>query len=160
MTSDTYNQHNNQANVLELLEERAEIVKERVKAGKVLVQKNIRTRTINVPVELHEEYLTVQLAQGDEATQAFLAGNYEDKDVIARFDQAQGGGQVTLNGKPLVLGEMVEIVLSREVAIVTKKTHAVEEVSLHTFSQTHTHTLATELRHEELYIEGEEFIKP
>lgn len=148
-----YGEHNE---TLELLEERATVIKERIKAGKVVMQKNVRTRTINVPVELNEEYLTVQLTQGDEPTQTFLAGDYADKEVVARFDQTQGA-KVTINGRTLNLGESVEIILSREVAIVTKQTHAVEEVSMHTFSETQTHTLATELRHEELVVNEQRY---
>lgn len=151
-----YSEHNEQPQTLELLEERATVTKERIKAGKVVMQKNVRTRTINVPVELNEEYLTVQLTQGDEPTQAFLAGDYADKEVVARFDQTQGA-KVTINGRALNLGESVEIVLSREVAIVTKQTHAIEEVSMHTFSETQTHTLATELRHEELVVNEQRY---
>lgn len=145
------------AGTLELLEERAKVITDRIVAGKVSIHKNIRTRTVNVPVELHEEYLTVQVSHGDEAAQAFLADDYEDKDVIARFDESTGG-TVTINGKPLQVGDSVEIVLSREVAIVTKRTHAVEEVALHTYSDTKTHTLATELRREELAVDGEQFL--
>lgn len=143
---------------LELLEERANVLKDKVVAGKVTIKKNIRTRTVDVPITLEEEYLTVQVSQGDEYTQAFLAGAYDEKDVIAHFDDTKPN-TVTINGKPLLAGESVEIVLSRQVAIVTKKTHVVEEVALHTYTDTQMHTLATELRREELHVEGEDYLK-
>lgn len=143
---------------LELLEERANVLKDKVVAGKVTIKKNIRTRTVDVPITLEEEYLTVQVSQGDEDTQAFLAGAYDEKDVIAHFDDIKPN-TVTINGKPLLEGEGVEIVLSRQVAVVTKKTHVVEEVALHTYTDTQTHTLATELRREELHVEGEDYLK-
>lgn len=142
---------------LELLEERANVITDKVIAGKVVVSKSVRTRTVDVPVELQEEILTIQVAQGDDTAQAMLTGNYDDKDVIAHFDDTLSS-VVSINGKPLAVGESVDIVLSRQVAIVTKKTHAVEEVALHTYTDTKTHTLTTELRREELEVVGESYL--
>ena len=142
---------------LELLEERAQVLKDKITAGKVVVSKAIRTRTVNVPVELQEEILTIEVKEGDTTAQTMLAGSYDDKDVIAHFDETLSS-VVTINGEPLAVGESVDIVLSRQVAIVTKKTHAVEEVALHTYTDTTTHTLATELRREELEVVGESYL--
>lgn len=143
---------------LELLEERANIVTDKITAGKVTIQKHVRTRTVDIPVELQEEYLTIQLSLGDENSQDFLEGSYDEKDVIAYLDESEQS-VVTVNGKPLVAGEPVQIVLSRQTAVVVKRTHAVEEVALHTYTDTKTHTLSTTLRREELHVDGEDYIK-
>lgn len=143
---------------LELLEERADIVTDKITAGKVTIQKHVRTRTVDIPVELQEEYLTVQLSLGGKDSQELLEGSYDEKDVVAYLDETTQS-TVTINGKPLVVGEPVEIVLSRQTAVVVKKTHAVEEVALHIYTDTKTHTLSTTLRREELHIDGEDYIK-
>lgn len=143
---------------LELLEERAEVVKDKIVAGKVVIQKQIRMHTVNVPVELQEEFLIVRYV-ADPASAQFLTGDYEQKDVIAHFDETISA-QVTLNGEPLALGQETELVLSRQIAVVTKKTHAIEEVAIETFTETKTHSLTTELRREELVVDGEEYITP
>lgn len=143
---------------LELLEERAKVITNKTVAGKVTVQKHVRTRTVDIPVELEEEYLTVQLSQGDTDAQAFLDGSYDEKDIITYLDETTPN-VVTINGKPLIAGEPVEIVLSRQTAVVIKRTYAVEEVALHTYTDTKTHTLATTLRREELHVDGEDYIK-
>lgn len=139
---------------LELLEERADVVKKNVLAGKVVVSKTVHTRTVNVPIELKEEILTIQvIAQDDDGV---LVGDYDDQELIQHFDETTES-VVTLNDKPLALGESVEIILSRETATVTKKTHAVEEVALRTYTDTTTHELTTELRHEELQVNAESY---
>lgn len=142
---------------LELLEERAKIIKDVVKSGEITISKNVRTKVINVPVELQETYLTIQINRGSDEDSAMLSGDYDDKEVIATFTESTTPN-ITLNGKPLTLDNAVEIILSRETAVVTKKTYAVEEVALTTYTDTHTHTLATELRREELHIEGEDLL--
>ena len=64
---------------LELLEERPVINKERLDVGKVTVTKHTRTKTINVPIELIEEYITVRTDYQDAESQDLLSGNYDDK---------------------------------------------------------------------------------
>lgn len=139
---------------LELLEERADVVKKSVLAGKVVVSKTVNTRTVNVPVELKEEILTIQVIGQDDS--GVLLGDYDDQELITYVDETSQS-TVMLNDKPLAFGESVEIVLSREVATVTKKTHAVEEVALRTYTDTTTHELATELRREELQVNAESY---
>lgn len=133
---------------LELLEERANVIKDKITQGVVTLRKQTLTRTVNVPVELTEEQLVIEVVGED----PMLAGDYLDKDVIAQFSDTVTA-PVMLNGKPLHLGEQATIVLSRETAVITKKTHTVQEVALHTHKDTKTHTLATELRHEELVVD-------
>lgn len=148
---------NKQVGKLELLEERARVIKDVVTAGKVTIQKHVRTKIVNVPVQLNETYLSIQVDRGDEQTQAMLAGDYDDKDVIATFADSTAA-LVSLNGEPLSLHEPVELVLSRETAVVTKKTHAVQEVALTTYTDTQTHSLATQLQKEVLHIDGEQYL--
>lgn len=141
---------------LELLEERANVIKEVVKSGEVTITKNVRTKVVNVPVELQETYLTIQIDHGDDQTYHMLSGEYDDKEVIATFSEPSTPN-ITLNGQNLSLDKPVQVILSRETAVVTKKTYVVEEVALTTYTDVHTHTLATELRREELHIDGEDF---
>ena len=56
------NEANNTGQIghLELLEERPVVNKERLDVGKVTVTKHTRTKTIDVPIELVEEYITVR----------------------------------------------------------------------------------------------------
>lgn len=143
----------NTAQTLELLEERAEVVKKSILAGKVVVGKTVNIRTVNVPVELKEEILTIHVVGGDSGV---LSGDYDNQELISYIDETSQSA-IMLNDKPLALGEQVEIVLSREVATVIKKTHAVEEVSLRTYTETTTHELATELRREELEVNAESY---
>lgn len=142
---------------LELLEERARVIKDVITAGKVTIQKHVRTKVINVPVHLDETYLSIQVDYGDEPTQDMLSGDYDDKEVIARFTDSIAS-LVSLNGKPLAFDEPVELVLSRETAVVTKKTYAVQEVALTTYTDTQTHTLATQLQKEVLQVDGEQYL--
>lgn len=144
------------AGKLELLEERAHVVKDVIIAGKVSIQKHVRTKVVNVPVHLEETYLSIQINRGDSATQAMLAGDYDDKDVIATFADSVAN-VVTLNGEVLSVDEPVEIILSRQTAVVSKKTYVVEEVALTTYTDTQKHTLATQLQKEVLDIEGKDY---
>ena len=50
---------------LELLEERAEVQKQRVNTGKVILSKKIHTRTVNIPITLTEEHLVITYQQDD-----------------------------------------------------------------------------------------------
>ena len=76
-------QTNNTVNVghLELLEERPVINKERLDVGKVTVTKHSRTKTVEVPIELVEEYITIRTEYHDAESQDLLSGNYDDKDI-------------------------------------------------------------------------------
>ncbi len=146
---------------LELLEERPVINKERLDVGKVTVTKHTRTRTIDVPIELIEEYITVNTAYHDSESQDLLSGKFEEKDILRHVEPSlDSKAVVTINGKQVNIGDApVEIVLSRQVATITKDTYAIQEIDISKTTHTHTDTIAVELKHEELEVSEEGFLK-
>lgn len=145
---------------LELLEERPVVSKERLDVGKVTVTKHARTKTITVPIELIEEYITVETQYSDEDSQALLVGDYNDKDVVQHIEPAlDSHAVVTINGKQVEVGDApLEIVISRQVAIITKDTHVIQEVEIHKTTHVHTDTIPVTLQHEELEVFEEGFL--
>ena len=145
---------------LELLEERPVISKERIDVGKVLITKHTRTKTVNVPIELLEEYITVQTEFGNDEQQNLLTGNYEDKDVVRHVTPSlDNKAVITVNGNQVEIGDSpVEIVISRQIATVTKDTYVVQEVNVSKTTHTHTDTVAVALQHEELDVNEEGFL--
>lgn len=145
---------------LELLEERPVVSKERVDVGKVVVTKHTRTKTVNVPIELLEEYITVQTEFSNDEQQDLLTGNYEDKDVVRHVAPTlDNKAVVTINGNQVEIGDSpVEIVISRQIATVTKDTYVVQEVNVSKTTHTHTDSVAVALQHEELEVTEEGFL--
>jgi len=145
---------------LELLEERPVVNKERLDVGKVTVTKHARTRTIEVPIELVEEYITVTTAYEDSESQDMLSGNFDDKDILRHVEPSlDSKAVVTINGKQVEIGDVpVEIVLSRQVATITKDTYAIQEIDISKTTHTHTDTIEVELKHEELDVNEEGFL--
>lgn len=145
---------------LELLEERPVINKERLDVGKVTVSKHTRTKTITVPIELVEEYVTIQTEYNDGDSQALLTGDYDDKDIVRHIEPSlDSRAVVTINGNQVDIGdEPVEIILSRQVANITKDTYAVQEVAVSKTTHTHTDSIQVELQHEELDVQEEGFL--
>lgn len=152
-----------QANVnhLELLEERPVVNKERLDVGKVTVTKHSRTKTINVPIDLVEEYITIRTEYNDAQSQDLLSGNYDDKDILRHVEPSlDSKAVVTINGKQTEIGDApVEIILSRQVATITKETYAIQEVEVKKTTHTHTDSIQVELRHEELEVTEEGFLE-
>ena len=146
---------------LELLEERPVINKERLDVGKVTITKHTRTRTIDVPIELIEEYITVNTAYYDNESQDLLSGRFEEKDILRHVEPSlDSKAVVTINGKQVEIGDApVEIVLSRQVATITKDTYVIQEIDISKSTHTHTDTIAVELKHEELDVSEEGFLK-
>ena len=149
-----------QGGYLELLEERPVVNKERLDVGKVTVTKHTRTKTIDVPVELVEEYITIRTEFDDAESQDLLSGNYDEKDVLRHVEPSlDSKAVITINDKQVELGDVpVEIVLSRQVATVTKETYAVQEVNISKTVHTHTDTIQVALKHEELDVKEEGFL--
>lgn len=145
---------------LELLEERPVINKERLDVGKVTVTKHARTKTIDVPIELVEEYITVQTEFYDSDSQDLLSGHYDDKEVLRHVEPSlDSKAVITINGKQVDVSDApVEIVISRQVATITKDTYAVQEVAVSKTTHTHTDSIAVELKHEELDVHEEGFL--
>ncbi len=152
---------NNSGGYLELLEERPVINKERLDVGKVTVTKHTRKRTIEVPIELVEEYITINTAYHDSESQDLLSGKFEEKDILRHVEPSlDSKAVVTINGKQVEIGDApVEIVLSRQVATITKDTYAIQEIDISKTTHTHTDTIAVELKHEELEVSEEGFLK-
>ena len=146
---------------LELLEERPVVNKERLDVGKVTVTKHSRTRTIEVPIELVEEYITVTTAYHNSESQDLLSGNFDEKDILRHVEPAlDSKAVVTINGKQVDIGDApVEIILSRQVATITKDTYAIQEIDISKTKHTHTDTIQVELKHEELDVSEEGFLE-
>ncbi len=150
-----------QAGYLELLEERPVVNKERLDVGKVTVTKHTRTKTIEVPIELIEEYITIRTEFHDAQSQDLLSGNYDEKDVLRHVEPSLGSkAVVTINDKQVEIGDApIEIVLSRQVATVTKDTYAVQEIDISKTTHTHTDSIQVVLKHEELDVTEEGFLE-
>ena len=145
---------------LELLEERPVINKERLDVGKVTVTKHRRTKTIEVPIELIEEYITVRTDYQDAESQDLLSGDYDDKDILRHVEPAlDSKAVVTINGKQVEIGDApIEIVLSRQVATITKYTHVIQEIEINKTTHTHTDSIQVALQHEELDVKEEGYL--
>ena len=143
---------NSNGGYLELLEERPVVNKERLDVGKVTVTKHFRTKTIQVPIELVEEYITVRTDYHDSESQDLLSGNYDDKDILRHVEPSlDSKAVVTINGKQIEIGDApIEIILSRQVATITKDTYVIQEVAIEKTTHTHTDSIEIELKHEEL----------
>lgn len=145
---------------LELLEERPVVNKERLDVGKVTVTKHSRTKTVQVPIELVEEYITVRTDYNDSESQDLLSGNYDDKDILRHVEPSlDSKAVVTINGKQVEIGDIpVEIILSRQVATITKDTYVIQEVAIEKTTHTHTDSIEVELKHEELDVTEEGYL--
>lgn len=145
---------------LELLEERPVINKERLDVGKVTVTKHRRTKTIEVPIELVEEYITVRTDYQDTESQDLLSGNYDDKDILRHVEPSlDSKAVVTINGKQVEIDDApIEIVLSRQVATITKDTHIIQEIEINKTTHTHTDSIQVALQHEELDVKEEGYL--
>ena len=145
---------------LELLEERPVVNKERLDVGKVTVTKHARTKTIDVPIELVEEYITIRTEYHDAKSQDLLSGNYDEKDILRHVEPSlDSKAVVTVNGKQIEIGdEPIEIILSRQVATITKDTYAIQEIDINKTTHTHTDSIQVVLKHEELDVKEEGFL--
>lgn len=152
--------NNRDGGYLELLEERPVVNKERLDVGKVTVTKHFRTKTIDVPIELIEEYITVRTEYQDTQSQDLLSGNYDDKDILRHVEPSlDSKAVVTINGNQVEIGDApIEIVLSRQIATITKDTYVVQEVAIEKTTHTHTDSIEVELKHEELDVTEEGFL--
>ncbi|MDN3453775.1 MULTISPECIES: DUF2382 domain-containing protein [unclassified Psychrobacter] len=152
-------QAHNTVNVghLELLEERPVINKERLDVGKVTVTKHSRTKTVDVPIELIEEYITIRTEYHDAESQDLLSGDYDGKDILRHVEPSlDSKAVVTINGKQVEIGdEPIDIVLSRQVATITKDTYAIQDIEINKSTHVHTDSIQVELKHEELDVTEE-----
>jgi len=142
---------------IELLEERAVVDKERLDIGKVTVTKQVRTKTINVPVELVEEVMVIETEYYDADSRQFLTTTASDEDLIRHIEPTlQSRPSITVNGSEMFLDqEPIEIVLSRQVAVIKKETYAVQDVAIEKSTHIHKDTFDVELKHEELDVKEE-----
>lgn len=142
---------------LELLEERAVVDKERLDIGKVTVRKQIKTKTVNIPIELVEEVLVIETDYYDANSRRFLNTESREEDLVRLIEPTLNSKpSLTINGSEVFLDEEpVEVVLSRQVAVVKKETHAVQDVSIEKSTHIHKDTFDVELKHEELDINEE-----
>ena len=160
ISSNNIDKSNHNVGHLELLEERPVINKERLDVGKVTVTKHARTKTIDVPIELVEEYITIRTEYHDAKSQDLLSGNYDEKDILRHVEPSlDSNAVVTVNGKQIEIGdEPIEIILSRQVATITKDTYAIQEIDINKTTHTHTDSIQVVLKHEELDVKEEGFL--
>ena len=160
ISSNNIDKSNHNVGHLELLEERPVINKERLDVGKVTVTKHARTKTIDVPIELVEEYITIRTEYHDAKSQDLLSGNYDEKDILRHVEPSlDSKAVVTVNGKQIKIGdEPIEIILSRQVATITKDTYAIQEIDINKTTHTHTDSIQVALKHEELDVKEEGFL--
>lgn len=160
ISSNNIDKSNHNVGHLELLEERPVINKERLDVGKVTVTKHARTKTIDVPIELVEEYITIRTEYHDAKSQDLLSGNYDEKDILRHVEPSlDSKAVVTVNGKQIEIGdEPIEIVLSRQVATITKDTYAIQEIDINKTTHIHTDSIQVALKHEELDVKEEGFL--
>ena len=160
ISSNNIDKSNHNVGHLELLEERPVINKERLDVGKVTVTKHARTKTIDVPIELVEEYITIRTEHHDAKSQDLLSGNYDEKDILRHVEPSlDSKAVVTVNGKQIEIGdEPIEIILSRQVATITKDTYAIQEIDINKTTHTHTDSIQVVLKHEELDVKEEGFL--
>ena len=160
ISSNNIDKSNHNVGHLELLEERPVINKERLDVGKVTVTKHARTKTIDVPIELVEEYITIRTEYHDAKSQDLLSGNYDEQDILRHVEPSlDSKAVVTVNGKQIEIGdEPIEIVLSRQVATITKDTYAIQEIDINKTTHTHTDSIQVVLKHEELDVKEEGFL--
>lgn len=151
---------NNQVGHIELLEERAVVNKERLDVGKITVSKHQRSKTVEVPIELVEEVLTIRTEYHDADSQDLLTGHYDEKDILRHVEPSLDSvAVVNINGKRIEVGsDPVEIVLTRQVATITKETYAIQEIDIEKSIHTHTDSIQVALRHEELDVKEEGFL--
>ncbi|MFL1732830.1 YsnF/AvaK domain-containing protein [Moraxella oculi] len=156
MTTDHLIDKPNNYQTLELLEERAHINKDRVSTGKVVLSKQTRSRTVNLPITLTEEYLVITYKEDNSLLNH--QPNNNDASINVIDNTTNSHTQISINDQmhSLTLDTPVEILLSRETAIVTKSTHSIEEVRLDTKTISKEHIFTTELKKEVLDIKGDE----
>lgn len=143
---------------LELLEERAQVDKYRINKGKVVLSKQTRVRTVDVPIKLTEEYLVIEYQQPPELSNTDII---TDEYLVSVIDTpASAATEIHLNGKSVTLSPNapIEIMLSQETASVHKTTHIVESINLDIHTTTKSHTLTTQLQKEVLSIEDGEHL--
>lgn len=139
---------------IELLEERAVVDKERLDVGKITATKHVRTRTVNVPIELSEEVLVIDTEYYDADSQRFLANDVGDQDIIRHIEPTLNHtATIKVNGSDISLEDgPVEIVISRQVAVIKKETYAVQDIAIEKSTHVHKDSFEVELRHEELEV--------
>ena len=144
---------------IELLEERAVVDKERLDVGKVTVTKQVRTKTVNIPVELVEEVMVIETEYYDADSKHLLTTTASEADLVRHIEPTlDSKPSITVNGKQVLLDqEPVEIVLSRQVAVIKKETYAVQDVAIEKSTHVHKDTFDVELKHEELDVAEEAF---
>lgn len=132
---------------LELLAEQAKVEIEKVSSGRVRLSKVVQTKTVNVPVTLTQEILSIEIHDVN-APDDSVDVHYPEIELVKPVIRVNG--QVydwqEHNGK-------LDIPLSQQSAKIHIETWVNEEVSLVKEEQTRTEQIAVELRHEELVVE-------
>lgn len=154
---------------LDLLAETAQVELSRFAVGKLQARKEIRTKTVQLPITLTQEVLVIEHVPHAQMTSA-LPSNFTDS---AEPLQGQSAWinierKATVPQTKILLNRQVhdlttqplEIVLSQEFANVQIQTHVAETVNLTTTTETQTQTIPVELRHEELVTETVNFDTP
>lgn len=132
---------------LTLLAEQPQIEKIRTIEGQVTIRREIRTQTVQIPVEIQQEVLVIQtrpVTTTMTPTQPLSAGMGSSALPLSAVTQ------IELDGQLLGPDQTIEIELSHEVPQVIKQVVTAQEVKLYRRSVTHTETHTLELGHEVL----------
>jgi uncharacterized protein (TIGR02271 family) len=134
--SDTSAQNNsgNQTTTIPLFKEEAHVGKRTVDAGSVRLQKTVKTETVNVPVELREDSVTVdrQPANGQQQEQR-MAQN--DQRLNQPFQEGQ-----------------VEIRLQREEPVIEKQIVPAGTIVVQKHSQTQQRNISSDVRRDDITV--------
>lgn len=126
---------------LEMLAEKPDITIERYTAGRLLVKKIVKEKTIQIPVTLTEEVLVIEYQSQTDISDAGLNQNKLP--------------QIIVNGQPITLEthQTLEISLYQEEAVINKKVVVTEQVEIGKLNRRIEHQYKITLQHEELDIE-------
>lgn len=126
---------------LEVLAEKPEVTIERYTAGRLLVKKIVKEKTIQIPVTLTEEVLVIEYQSQTDISDAGLNQNKLP--------------QIIVNGQPITLEthQTLEISLYQEEAVINKKVVVTEQVEIGKLNRRIEHQYKITLQHEELDIE-------
>ncbi len=125
-----------------LLAEQPRIERIRTIAGHVELRREVRTQTVQVPVEIQQEVLIIE-ARPVTSTLTPLASGASANVPLSAVSS------IEIDGRPLAAGERVEIELSHEVPQVSKQVVTAHDVNIYrrrvVHTETHTLTLGQEV---------------
>lgn len=132
-----------QVGIVQLLEERPVVQIETQSLGQVSFRKELRTRTVQVPVELTSEVLVIERKPATGAGAGTAGQTLVDQPVSTL-------SQIMIDGQPLTEGQVIEITLTDQIPQIGRQVVLVEEVDIYRQARQQQQTVTVELQHEEL----------